>query len=572
MSERQNGQRAGHAMNILEHNPDLADLVRNDAPAEALESFPLPLPLQPEKSKAAPYPIDQLPPSMRAAAEAIAYQVQAPIELAAQCTIGVIVYLAQSRINAPHIHRPDGMPVSMFQLTVADSGDRKSECRRLAFKAVDAAEKEARQDHLRECEQIASFAKGLKGKRRIDYLDEHPPLLDPRTQFSDATFEPIAGAFIRGMSAASWDTDEGGQVLAGASLKADTRAATLGGLVKVFDNGSIERTRASGNMEGSGFAFNRRLSIHLLAQPATVAAALNDPLLQGQGFLARFLFAYPESLAGTRLLSAERMQERVYLEPFWKRCEEIQATPPHVDSETGEVKPPVMPMSSEAEFVWMNFYNEIEREQAPLGEYAEIKPFAGRAGELVRRLAAAMAYFEGKDEIATSIMESACSIVRHSLNEWLRYMSSARPDFELEQAAALMDWLRDKGWTEFDKDTLRNQGPTRSKAKLRDKLLAILTKHRHLLTNDGKQFRINPLCIAQSAQSAQPHAALGAQFAQPLRTAAQTDTCPENLRTSAQTTRSGDGSSGKALRTLRTLRTAGMTDPISKKSGNEFSA
>ena len=488
--------------------------------------YPEPLPLLPELTKAAPYPIDHLPQTMSAAAKAIAYHVQAPIELAAQCVIGAAVYLAQSRINAPHIYKPNGIPASMFMLTLADSGDRKSGCRELAFKTVDETEKEAKQSHLSECEQITRFADGMKGKAaRDNYLAENPLQPDPRTQFSDATFEPIAGAFIRGMAAASWDTDEGGQMLGGSSLKADTRAATLGGLVKAFDSGSIERTRAGGNAEGSGFAYNRRLSIHLLAQQVTVAAALSDPLLKGQGFLPRFLFASPESIAGTRLLSAERMQEKAYsdsrLQRFWERCKAIQAVLPAIDTETGEVKPPVMQMTDEANAVWMKFYNEAEREQATLGEYAEIKPFAARSGELARRLAAVLAYFEGKAEIDTDIMASACAIVRHSLSEWVRYMGSAIPNQKLVQAAALMKWLTAKGWFEFHRDKLGAQGPTKGKAKLRDELLAVLLEHHHLLSGDGKQFRISPLCSADSAESAEPQQHQGFASAERVQRSAE---------------------------------------------------
>ncbi len=459
-------------------------------------NLPEPLPLLPGLTRAAPYPIEQLPQTIRAAAMAIAYHVQAPLGLAAQCVIGAAVYLAQSRTNAPHIHNQNGMPASMFLLTLADSGDRKSECRRLAFRTLDEAEKQLRQNHRIACEKISRFADGLKGMEREIYLAEHPFPTDPRTQFSDATYEPIAGAFIRGMTAASWDTDEGGQVLAGSSLKADTRAATLGGLVRAFDTGNIDRTRASGNMEGSGSAFNRRLSINLLAQPVTVATALNDPLLQGQGFLARFLFASPDSIAGTRLLSDARMQEKAYLDSrlqqFWERCEAIQATPQQVDLEIGEVKPPVMEMTEKAQAEWMAFYNETEREQGALGEFAGIKPFAGRSGELVRRLATVLAYFEGKEEIDINIMASACAITRHSLSEWVRHIESTKPSAILVQAAALMDWLKNKGWTEFSKKQLLQNGPGHvRKAATRDSLLALLLEKHHLLSSDGKLFKIN---------------------------------------------------------------------------------
>lgn len=471
----------------------------NAAPLVPAAEYLPPEPLQPDVASAAPYPIAALPALMRAGAQAIAYHVDAPLELAAQCVIGAAVYLAQTRVNAPHIHRPEGMPASMFQLTLADSGARKSECRRMAFKPIDEAEREARQSHRQACKDITDFASGLDGKPLKKYMAENPLPVDPRTQYTDATFEPIAGAFIRGMAAASWDTDEGGQMLGGASLKADTRAATLGSLVKVNDDGSIERTRAGGNVEGSGFANHRRLSIHLLAQPVTVAEALSDPLLCGQGFLPRFLFASPASLAGSRFLTPGKLAEKAYADPrlqrYWARCEAIQASPTAIDPTTGEVSAPAMAMDADADEVWLGFYNETEGEQAALGEYAAIKPFASRGAELARRLAAVLACFEGEQTIGFEIMQSACAIVRHSLSEWARYADAAKPDQSLTNAAALVGWLHANEWSSFDARSLLREGPrfVRKSAKQRDVLLAILVEKHHLLTNDGKQYRLSPL-------------------------------------------------------------------------------
>ena len=478
---------------------------------ETLEPCPEPRPLLPDLEAAEPYPIEALPPLMRDATRAIAEHVQAPLALAAQCVIGAAVYLAQTRVNAPHIHNADGMPSSIFLLTLADSGDRKSECRRLAFKKIDEAEARARTNHREACAEVTTMAGGLKGKQLERFMAEHPLPADPRTQYSDATFEPIAGAFIRGMPAATWDTDEGGQVLGGASLKADTRAATLGGLVKAFDTGSFERTRSQGNMEGSGFAYNRRLSLHLLAQAVTVADALADPLLRGQGFLPRFLFASPTSIAGTRFLTAEQLGRKAYADPrlqrYWARCEAIAATTQAIDHETGEVKPPVLPLTPEAEQDWLEFYNEAEGEHSPLGKFTNLRPFAGRAGEIARRLAAVFACLEGQTEIDDECMTRAAAIVRYSLSEWRRYTDSAVPDPMLQQAAALMAWLRDPkrtdDWQKFHRDKLGKSGPpaTRKSAKERDRLLAVLVAHHHLLTTDGKQFTVNT--VAETAETAE---------------------------------------------------------------------
>src|SRR5690554_2645364 len=198
-----------------------------NGPLIGAPQYPAPLPLIPETAAGTPYPLHSLPTLLRDTAETIAQHVQAPAALAGQCVIGAAVYLAQTRANAPHLHRPEGMPCSLFLLTLGQSGDRKSECRRLAFRVIDDAEREARSSHRQQCDDIDRAGAHLKGKARDEYLAEHPLPADPRTQYSDATFEPIAGDFIRGMAAACWDTDEGGQLFGGASMKADTRAATL---------------------------------------------------------------------------------------------------------------------------------------------------------------------------------------------------------------------------------------------------------------------------------------------------------------------------------------------------------
>lgn len=175
--------------------------------------------------------------------------------------------------------------------------------------------------------------------------------------------------------------------------------------------------------------------------------ALADPLLRGQGFLPRYLFASPASIAGARLLTAEQLDRTAYDDPrlqrYWARCEDIAATPQAIDHETREVKPPVLPLTDEAKQDWLEFYNEVESEQSSLGKFSNLRPFAGRAGELARRVAAVFACFEGKTEIDEECMCLATAIVRHSLSEWRRYTDSAVTDPLLQQAVALMEWLRD---------------------------------------------------------------------------------------------------------------------------------
>ena len=456
-----------------------------------------PIPLLRETEGPTPYPMDSLPQLMRDAVEAISEHVGGPPEIAVQCVLGTAACLAQSRVNAPHIHNPLGMPCSLFLLTLADSGERKSAARDLAFKVIDETEAAARTLHKLACKSIDAQANSLKGKQREKWLEDNPRPADPQTQYSDATWERIVGNMIRGTSAASWDSDEGGQVLGGASLKADTRAATLGGLTKAFDKGSFERSRSHGNAEGSGFAYNRRLSVHLLAQPVTIASALNDPLLLGQGFLARFCLAAPASTAGTRFLTAEKLSCKAYSDPrlqrYWARCTDLGNQPQAIDTETGEIKPPVLELTDSALDVWLSFYNEVENELSTLGKFANLKPFASRSGEITRRIAAVLAFFEGLDSIDGTCMARAVELVRYSLNEWSRYTDADVVDPKISQAIALMEWLQEKEWNSFDARRLQREGPSfaRKSAKQRDQVLAVLIEHRQLVTTDGKQFSIN---------------------------------------------------------------------------------
>ncbi|MBV2133354.1 DUF3987 domain-containing protein [Pseudomonas sp. MAP12] len=456
------------------------------------------------------YPTESLPPVMRDAVYAMVEHVMAPAVLAGQCAIAAVAYLAQTRVNAPHLHNQEGMPCTLFQLALADSGDRKSECYRLAFKTIEEAERATRDGYAATVSEIRRMQAGLSGKALQAFKEEMQLPSDPRSLYTDVTFERIAGDFINGMPSAMWATDEGGRILGGHSMKSDTIAATLGGLVKLFDCGKAERDRVG--EFGNGVAYDRRFSMHMLAQEITVRQALNDPLLQGQGFLPRFLMAAAPSLAGTRLLTPEKLKISAYKTPalqrYWARCKEIARMQAHVGPDN-TVKPPVMVLSPEAELVWLEFYNRIEADQGSLGEYGgPLKPFASRSGELSRRLAAVFALFEGEDEISRKTMIAACEVVEHSLGEWARYLgASATESNGKHDALELLGWLKEYPDVRTVTDILKG-GPRkyRSASKARN-TLATLTAAGWVVfpTSNKKNFEVNPHeLLAETANPANP--------------------------------------------------------------------
>ena len=415
---------------------------RLSSPGQWGELLPL---AQPETSVNSTYPIHALPPLARDAVIAIAEHVQAPIGMTAQCVIGAMSHIAQAHVNAPHPFNPQGEPCSLYLLTEGQSGSRKSTSRNLADQAIIKYERKQYEAYRQELEQWKTAQAGLPKKDREAYCAENPPPNDPSTLYSDITLESIAGLYIDGiLSNASIASDEAGQFFGGHTMKGDTRNQALGGYAKLFDDGFVERTRSKSNLNGSGRAYDVRLTFNLQGQHEVLADALKDPVLRGQGFLPRFILTIPENLAGTRLQDAiyrnKNASTDYRLIAYWTRCEYLLDDCPHVKSEdelyNGRY---VLPMNEEAKEIDAAFYNMFEELQGKGKRYEYLQAFASRASQLARRLATVFAYFEGLQWIDAKTLKGACEVVKHSLNEWAMYA-----DIEVKSesdAERLIKWI-----------------------------------------------------------------------------------------------------------------------------------
>ena len=404
----------------------------------------LPL-VQPETSVNSIYPIQALPPLARDAVIAIAEHVQAPIGMTAQCVIGAMSHIAQAHVNAPHPFNPQGEPCSLYLLTEGQSGSRKSTSRNMADKAIIQHERKQYELYRRDLEQWKSGQAGLNKKDKEAYGAENPPPHDPSTLYSDITLESIAGLYVDGiLNNASIASDEAGQFFGGYTMKGDTRTQAIGGYAKLFDDGFVERTRSKSNLNGSGRAYDVRLTFNLQGQHEVLSDALKDPVLRGQGFLPRFILTIPENLAGTRLQDAIYRSKNANhdhrLIAYWTRCEYLLDDCPRPQGgqelHNGRY---VIPMNDEAREIDASFYNMFEELQGKGKRYEYLQAFASRASQLARRLATVFAYFEGLQWIDAKTLTGACEVVKHSLNEWAMYA-----DIEVKtesDAERLIKWL-----------------------------------------------------------------------------------------------------------------------------------
>lgn len=450
-----------------------------------------------------PWPNDCLPASMLDAANAIAEHVKAPLALASMAILASVGHLAQRIANTMHpVMGP--IPCSLFILSIADSADRKSAVYNLATRPLLTSECEARQRYQVLKDKIEGELAVAKPNERSALRDELPR--DPRTLYSEATFEKIVRDFIQGSQPAmSWSTDEGAQFFSGYSMKADTRASALGALTRLFDGRGVERDRVS-QESGSGVRFNIRFSLFLSTQPTTVMSSLRDPLLRGQGFLPRFLLSAPASLAGTRLLSTDDLTRRADADPrlsrYWNTLIRMNEAHEQSDNYGGLILPTAI-WEPDALNVWLEHFNTTELRLDPLhGDLAgNLQAFGGRAGELVTRVAtvfAAWRYYEhGTDTLKVhgNDMLRACRLIDYSLSEWQRISETVSLSAAESDARDLLLFLqRDPArWQAFTKTDLATKGwrPLRQDKDRRANAVDELVKRRWL-TFDGTKFRLAP--------------------------------------------------------------------------------
>ncbi len=479
-------------------------------------TYPEPLPLLPDMEAPARYPLEALGELLGGAAAAIVEAVQVPDALAAQSVLAAAAMAAQPHGNAQRDGQP--IPLSLFALTVAESGDRKSAADRLALRAHHDRQSALLEVHGTEQKQYrdrrdayqrarAAILEKAKGDpeavaAELGRLQEPEAPPSPFILAEEPTLEGLQKSLLRGFPSQGLFSDEGGQFFGGHASKPENMLKSVAGLSKLWDGAPITRTRAA---EGeSASRSGCRLSAHLMIQPIVASEVLGNPVMQGQGFLARFLIAWPQSLAGTRFYRHADPSRDPRLGRYWARMTHLLTLEPPTD-DRGNLEPPALTMDADAKTVWIEAHDAIEAGLGRDGTLQEIKPTAAKGGENILRIAGVLAIVERADTLNRPIVERAATLVSWYLGEALRLTNPASADPQLLKAQRLLDWLTENNWHTFDARTLQREGPpvARKSAKQRDVLLAALVEHRQLLTEDGKRFRINPAATTATFATSQ---------------------------------------------------------------------
>lgn len=466
-----------------------------------------PLPLFPQLAPAAPYPVASLGPCLRQAAEAISAKVQAPIELAAQSVLGAAALAAQAHYD---VRLPYGQvrPCSLFLVTIAASGDRKSSADNESNWPVRTHEKRLREDHeilfrdwkidfaawaatKRKIENDAKIDHSERRDRLADLGDEPRRPLSPILTSGDITPDGLTKNWSHMHGALGVFSAEGGQFTAGHGMDDANRLRTAAMLSGLWDGHGAVRIRAG---DGVTLLAGRRLSAHLMVQPDAAAAFLSDRTLRDQGLLSRVLLAAPQSIAGQRLYKTASLDQEMAISDYGKRILALLERPARsLPGGPNELDPVTLNMSFEAEAEWIGFFNHVEAECGPEGDLKPISDVAAKAAENAARIAAVIAAVEKgeTDQVGLGSMRCGIALADWYLREALRLAHAARLDPKLVRAQTLLDWLRATGQTEtVFRDILRlGPGQTRTKAAA-DDAVAILIAHGWLYEIESRPRRL----------------------------------------------------------------------------------
>lgn len=440
-----------------------------------------PQPLIRDAAPGAAYPVEALGP-LRDAVEAVQGMTQAPIALPAASALTVASLAVQGFADVETLG--GSRPTSIFALTVARSGERKSASDAPLMAAIREFEREQARTHRDKMADWQNKHAIWKGKREsilkevtkgkgdkktgaeadLDALGPEPiaPASSDRT-VTEPTFEGLTKLFANGQPSLGLFSDEGGQFLGGHAMNRDNQQKTLAAFNDLWQGNPIRRTRAG---DGHATLFGCRLAAHLMVQPAIARAFMANPLAVDTGFLPRFLICEPPSNIGKRLYANARLNG-LALDDFSRRLRSILDHPMPIDEETRELEPRVLPLSKDARDLLIAFSDEVEVKQAKDGALSHITGYASKSAEQAARIAGVLALFENLGATCVSAQDIKNGIVLAAfyLSEATRLTDVTIIPPEIELAEKLRKWLL-AGW-EHPEITVRDvaqHGPP----KLRD--------------------------------------------------------------------------------------------------------
>jgi Protein of unknown function (DUF3987) len=491
-----------------------------------------PRPLTPELSPSLAFPVEAMPKLLADAILATHTITQAPIALIAQSFLAVASLVAQSHVN---IIALDGTvkPCSLFIVSIADSGERKSSADGFAMRPIKNYEQslyikyndewrayENKRDAY-EATRKSILNKSSKGKnggdkertqeeiqQELETLGNPPkPPFDCAITCEEPTFPALVKSLYGGYPSMGLFSNEGGEMLGGHAMNNDNKLRTITGLSKLWDGGELKHKRVEW---GEIRLLGKRLALHLMMQPHLAMRFMADTDIANQGFGARCLIAYPPSTMGTRFRTkATKPKAERTIAHYSSQIEAILNRPlPLGDNPfSQELEPFTVPYDVEAQDLIDDFFNTLESQLTPDGALRHIAGFINKLPEQAIRIAVSLAFVEANTQNESEVaglnskstevikplnaqqMQRGITLAEYYLTERLRLSDPNAVNTDLSNAEELRRWLKNV-WKEpfISSAEVGQYGPKHlRKAEVAHPALELIATHGWLFKIDEPQ-------------------------------------------------------------------------------------
>jgi hypothetical protein len=400
-----------------------------------------PEPLRRPLAAPEPYPVEALGEVLGDAVKRVHAVVRAPLAICGQSFLSAASLAAQAHADVVNDGRHE--PISLWHVTVAESGERKSGADSWALRAHREVEREladayghamvAHELDMTAFKAAEREASSGKGKRTADDIRAAlhkvgaPPLppLAPWLLVPEATLEGLHKLFQNGRPSLGLFNDDAGDFLDGHAMSRDNKAKSAAGFSKLWDSGEFSRIRAG---DGAAKFYGRRLAMHVMVQPVIAERVLSDDVLCKQGFLPRALLAWPTGTAGTRMYDATDLSADPALVRYWSRMRDLLTEAPNLRQGTrNELEPRALSLAPDAKSLWV------------------VRAWAGKAASNALRIAGVLTLVEqsGAGVISRGVMERAAELQLWHLREAARIVGTASVPPHIRRAELLLEWCRD---------------------------------------------------------------------------------------------------------------------------------
>ncbi|MEI7345788.1 MULTISPECIES: YfjI family protein [Dickeya] len=459
-----------------------------------------------------PFPVHVFPQIIKNAVYEVEQHTQAPTGLIAASVLGVISLACQNRIDVCRLNNLRS-PVSLFLLTLAESGERKSTVDKLLMKPLHQLEENLFKKYTHDLaiwrNDETAFnveKKALMSKLKSDIrLNKEHSITNERLKallaaypeapvrykqiFNDATPAAIKDHLCGRWRSVGIMSDEAGTIFNGYTLN------ELPFINKMWDGAMFPVERKK---EPDKLIRDARMTLSLMIQPDVFKAYIDrkGDMAKGIGFFARCLMCQPSSTQGYRQITSSVVSSE-HLPIFHQRLMEIVN---ESIAKNDENERQCLHFSPKAEKRWIEFYNKVESEMGLIGFLSDFKDYASKIAENMARIAALLHYFNGDEgDISLNAVESAVEISAWYADEYVRIFSKPEPLILVSsEADELYAWIKDYCYKCFvpyvRKTTILQYGPNRfrNRSKVNELLSTLYSQKKIRAEKRGKTLFIQP--------------------------------------------------------------------------------